>query len=154
MKSWQEAICFNTENDKYCCNSKRQWVLINTLYLVSFNTASSKHIHSILLVFLSLRSGTKDGRASSSLLCCLAPLRRIPQAVNTIATGINPSNPYSVWWNVSIPQAVSAVATYIAKYMITLMCLRFNTASGKRCCNGCDIHFEIDVEDKFQYRKR
>ena len=35
--------------------------------IVGFNTASGRHFHSILFVFPSLRSGTRDVRPSSSL---------------------------------------------------------------------------------------
>ena len=75
-----------------------------------FNTASGRYIHSILFVFPSLRSGTRDVRTSSSLRSSAGTLRRIPQAVGTVATnyfGRHRPN----WCHVSIPQAVSTVAT-------------------------------------------
>ena len=57
----------------------------------------------------------------------------IPQAVSTVATN---KKVYSLYKDliVSIPQAVSTVATcWLPKQM--LVATRFNTASGKHCCN-------------------
>ena len=69
---------------KYCCNLSFQVVIhINKQ---RFNTASSRYIHSILFVFPSLRSGTRDVRTSSSLCSSAGTLRRISQAVSTVAT--------------------------------------------------------------------
>ena len=39
-------------------------------------------------------------------------------------------------WIVSIPQAVSAVATFLRSFLRFFILKCFNTASGKRCCNA------------------
>ena len=57
----------------------------------------------------------------------------IPQAVSSFATEDADADALARK-NVSIPQAVSAVATGVVDFSI-LDNLRFNTASGKRCCN-------------------
>ena len=55
---------------------------------------------------------------------------------------------------VSIPQAVSAVATLNVLTVITrVLSFRFNTASGKCCCNLI-ISFFLFYAYMFQYRKR
>ena len=55
---------------------------------------------------------------------------------------------------VSIPQAVSTVATIYSLMYGYVYFSSFNTASGKHCCNinRCGIFNNIDI--KFQYRKR
>ena len=59
----------------------------------------------------------------------------IPQAVSTVATIDTFENEKGLDV-VSIPQAVSTVATIIlALYMNLDYFLSFNTASGKYCCN-------------------
>ena len=52
----------------------------------SFNTASGRYCYFITFVFPSLWSGTRDVRTSSSLHSSAGTLRRIPQAVSTVAT--------------------------------------------------------------------
>jgi len=105
--------------------------------IVSFNTASGKYCYSILFVFPSFQSGTRDVRTSSSLCssavshpsshtasgkyCCNFP----------ILMGRQLSNDSSV----SIPQAVSTVATINIIIISVVFLKRFNTASGKYCCN-------------------
>ena len=59
----------------------------------------------------------------------------IPQAVSTVATKRNCTNFILVNPKVSIPQAVSTVATNPVRYATLLDSHRFNTASGKYCCN-------------------
>ena len=84
-----------------------------------------------------------------------------------------------VYYLVSIPQAVSAVATNQNSMAVKLSANGFNTASGKRCCNDADLDLlRRDIERvsipqavsavatviatncndsvfvKFQYRKR
>ena len=54
---------------------------------------------------------------------------------------------------VSIPQAVSTVATSIAA-SDSGRSLRFNTASGKHCCNQQQRSQELKARELFQYRKR
>ena len=57
----------------------------------------------------------------------------IPQAVSAVAT-LNHGDVKYTLSGVSIPQAVSAVATVI-QLSIANLSFRFNTASGKCCCN-------------------
>ena len=103
--------------------------------IVSFNTASSKYCYSILFVFPSFQSGTRDVRASSSLrssaashpsshtasgrYCCNPSTLfgyfeslfvSIPQAVGTVATLVTGGN-FRCLFTVSIPQAVGTVVT-------------------------------------------
>ena len=58
----------------------------------------------------------------------------IPQAVSTVATIIGILN-YGLKKDVSIPQAVSTVAT-IKRIAKSKKLSGFNTASGKYCCNS------------------
>ena len=58
----------------------------------------------------------------------------IPQAVSAVATG-NVFADYVGCRDVSIPQAVSAVATLLAVSSLLSLLSCFNTASGKCCCN-------------------
>ena len=75
-----------------------------------FNTASGKHCYFITFVFPSLRSGTRDVRASSSLCSSAAS-----HPSSHTASGRYCCNPWNSWKNiytalsVSIPQAVSTV---------------------------------------------
>ena len=59
----------------------------------------------------------------------------IPQAVSTVATNIWSISPKPEQVDVSIPQAVSTVAT-INKRREEVKKASFNTASGKYCCNS------------------
>ena len=61
-------------------------------------------------------------------------LRRIPQAVGTVATSSMVYLHDCDVFHVSIPQAVSTVATFCAE-ISELNFNGFNTASGKYCCN-------------------
>ena len=74
--------------------------------LLCFNTASSRHIHSILFVFPSPRSGTRNVRTSSSLRSSAGTLHRIPQAISTVATHVHSKRSIRICSSVSIPQAV------------------------------------------------
>ena len=63
-------------------------------------------------------------------------LRRIPQVVSTVATRKYRHLRKRLRGGVSIPQAVSTVATLLALLKVEqLPYHRFNTASGKHCCN-------------------
>ena len=55
---------------------------------------------------------------------------------------------------VSIPQAVSTVATSVDLFVLVVNILSFNTASGKYCCNDTNDLYLKEYGDKFQYRKR
>ena len=56
---------------------------------------------------------------------------------------------------VSIPQAVSTVATIAKLESLVEKLTGFNTASGKYCCNGELKGSDItDAFNEFQYRKR
>ena len=71
----------------------------------------------------------------------------IPQAVSTVATLNSFGETFSGKKQVSIPQAVSTVATRANKISRKRAVLaRFNTASGKHCCN--------DITDAFSRAKR
>ena len=111
--------------------------MIKMLIILSFNTVNGRYYYNITFVFPSFQSGTRDVRASSSLCssaashpsshtasgkyCCnklknsklflvLWITVSIPQAVSTVATGVFLC---ALLVNrVSIPQAVSTVATY------------------------------------------
>ena len=110
--------------------------MIKMLIILSFNTVNGRYYYNITFVFPSFQSGTRDVRASSSLCssaashpsshtasgkyCCnklknsklflvLWITVSIPQAVSTVATGVFLC---ALLVNrVSIPQAVSTVAT-------------------------------------------
>ena len=59
----------------------------------------------------------------------------IPQAVSTVATQVTIGSQPLQFLMVSIPQAVSTVATYKKVKLLFLTLRSFNTASGKYCCN-------------------
>ena len=59
----------------------------------------------------------------------------IPQAVGAVATGNLKLPRKGLPGCVSIPQAVGAVATCFAKEYLDELANRFNTASGRCCCN-------------------
>ena len=77
----------------------------------------------------------------------------IPQAVSTVATR-NKRKTRKSSRLVSIPQAVSTVATFIYIWPIDQSSPRFNTASGKYCCNLFMTLWVAMYTSKFQYRKR
>ena len=52
----------------------------------SSHTASGRYCYFITFIFPSFQSGTRDVRTSSSLYSSAGTLRRIPQAVSTVAT--------------------------------------------------------------------
>ena len=100
--------------------------VINTIQLI--HTISGKHCYFITFVFPSLRSGTRDVRSSSSLLC----------------------------WHPSSHTASGKCYCNLGYTTIKRLEDRygFNTASGRCCCNerwsiGHDLH-----HCEFQYRKR
>ena len=116
-----------------------------------FNTASGKHCYFITFVFPSLRSGTRDVQASSSLCSSAGTLRRIPQAVSTVTSSPLFSLPFGQGLEMCgphrrfapllprtlrrIPQAVGTVATDMI--FEEPEAVSFNTASGKKhCCNS------------------
>ena len=149
----------------------------NSSTSTSFNTASGKHCYFITFVFPSLRSGTRDVRASSSLrssaashpsshtasgrYCCFITfvfpsLRSGTRDVRTSSSLCSSAASYPSSHTasgkyccnksskslrpqklriVSIPQAVSTVATMLYNAVIPQLVSRFNTASGKYCCN-------------------
>ena len=79
----------------------------------------------------------------------------IPQAVSAVATKNFCKYPLKIVRDVSIPQAVSAVATESCAKRLSSPLYRFNTASGKCCCNikGTSKLTSM-VRYVFQYRKR
>ena len=101
----------HTASGRYCCN-KRMTVKNSCSRITCFNTASGKYYYFITFVFPSLRSGTRDVWSSSSLCSSAGTLRRIPQAVSTVATGVcKYAELHSRHCKVSIPQAVSTVTS-------------------------------------------
>ncbi len=109
----------------------------------SFNTASGKCCCNIVNYLNKIV--TDKGFNTASGKCCCNEVQKaipsiqeirvsIPQAVSAVATGKLHQLNNKLQSKVSIPQAVSAVATWeIMSIMILL--LSFNTASGKCCCN-------------------
>ena len=78
----------------------------------------------------------------------------IPQAVGAVATGCKEAALATSVATVSIPQAVGAVATLYFFINIVRRQVRFNTASGRCCCNEHSYALEIPEGVEFQYRKR
>ena len=128
---------FNTASGKHCCNFN--YIKELTIEFESFNTASGKHCcNRIQSIRISATSTSSSFNTASGKHCC-----------NDF------KNFYStVLFEVSIPQAVSTVAT-----LQQLPCcfytasLCFNTASGKHCCNK-KYNKTNNTTIKFQYRKR
>ena len=84
---------------------------ITVVYIGGFNTASDRYYYFITFVFSSLRSGTRDVRASSSLRSSAASHPSSHTASGRYCC--------SRWYhNVSIPQAVGAVATGLAGHWL------------------------------------
>ena len=77
----------------------------------------------------------------------------IPQAVSTVATNLYVGKSATIYDVVSIPQAVSTVATQPVPVTHEETTVGFNTASGKHCCNWMYRDWYND-NDTFQYRKR
>ena len=78
----------------------------------------------------------------------------IPQAVSAVATKYMKKMQTKHLNSVSIPQAVSAVATVQIRSWANIGSEGFNTASGKCCCNS---QLEAKMQSlffEFQYRKR
>ena len=128
--------CFNTASGKHCCNN---YQLVRQLNCLRFNTASGKHCcNFVYFRDMGLNVNSSFNTASGKHCCNHEKIYRrtngqfvsIPQAVSTVATL---PKVYLVLLrrqpNVSIPQAVSTVATG-------------NLSSYSLFCEG------------FQYRKR
>ena len=144
-------MSFNTANGKHCCNRFITGFQLNPS-AKRFNTVNGIYFLSIHLIFPSVRSlrcTTPPSSHNASNRCgcnCInyrhlwsnEALVSIPQAVSTVATFVfgllNASG--ETFSGVSIPQAVSTVATIL---IISLWWFQwkksFNTASGKHCCN-------------------
>ena len=119
----------HTVNGKYCCN----WIKIKDSSLIkkSFNTVNGKYCYLITFVFPSLRSGTRDVRASSSL-CSSAASHSSSHTING-----------KYYYNKKAKDKVKAKAEN-----------SFNTVNGKYCCNskaGKPLYYDAKA---FQYRKR
>ena len=69
----------------------------------------------------------------------ISPWVSIPQAVGVVTT-MHLHIPSMSEEDVSIPQAVGVVTTELAKMKEFTSLLRFNTASGRCCCNVIDIY--------------
>ena len=109
-------ILLNTVNGKYCCNGGGNMVKCSQYGAVSIPQAVST-----------------VATLNQMMLYGLQRTVSIPQAVSTVATVLE--LPYTSEIKVvSIPQAVSTVATSVNKLTPDNL-PRFNTASGKYCCN-------------------
>ena len=79
----------------------------------------------------------------------------IPQAVSTVATYVKYDGKEYEYSYVSIPQAVSTVATGEWDDNLIPTLKSFNTASGKHCCNTIQLVNVYSIcTSRFQYRKR
>ena len=106
---------FNTASGKYCCNL----ISISSADVIkSFNTASGKYCCNQLLLQTSVGLCSRFNTASGKYCC------------NIKSLGID-----SGLYQVSIPQAVSTVATAVGDPFLSSDRICFNTASGKYCCN-------------------
>ena len=103
--------CFNTANGKHCCNQNKFITNYKNVLLVSIPQAVGTVTSSPLF---SLPFG-------QGLEMCGPHRRFAPLLPRTLRR---------------IPQAVSTVATLYASIRQTYMIRCFNTASGKHCCNG------------------
>ena len=124
--------CFNTANGKHCCNQNKFITNYKNVLLVSIPQAVGT-VTSSPLFSLPFGQGLEmcgPHRRFAPLLP--RTLRRIPQAVGTVATRkrsvlLHYSN------NGSIPQAVGTVATWYKTHLSQFRRCSFNTASGKYC---------------------
>ena len=135
---------FNTASGKYCCNAvpttklERKMLKVSIPQAVSTVATINKNIERLSYL---MRFNTASGKYCCNWIIHVHSVRRmpqvsIPQAVSTVATGrtmVDRSWPSSLW--VSIPQAVSTVATSHLLLLMPGRSFRFNTASGKYCCN-------------------
>ena len=111
-------------------------VLLSNGTLSGFNTASGRHCYFITFVFPSFQSGTRDVWTSSSFRSSAASHPSSHTANGKYCCNFDESKPY--WWRlcrVSIPQAVSTVATNKLEDTFKKAIESFNTASDKHCCN-------------------
>ena len=108
----------------------------------SFNTASGKCCCNAMTTQANLKRFFVCFNTASGKCCCNSmpatttvpfTVVSIPQAVSAVATFISTFIVVSDVVNVSIPQAVSAVATKAAATKASAK-VGFNTASGKCCC--------------------
>ena len=74
----------HTTSGRCCCNTSNHQKMLQKLH--GFNTVIGKYFHSILFIFPSFQSGTRDVRTSSSLCSSAGTFCRIPRAVGAIAT--------------------------------------------------------------------
>ena len=109
---------FNTASGKYCCNQRK--LSIQLLRQFGFNTASGKYCCNLASGSNKIAKGTPLRFNTASGKYCCNPYTStgiddtyqvsIPQAVSTVATYLPPQKTY-LRACVSIPQAVSTVAT-------------------------------------------
>ena len=133
-------ILLNTVNGKYCCNGGGNMVKCSQYGAVSIPQAVSTVATLNQMMLYGLQRTVSIPQAVSTVATLnqmmLYGLQRtvsIPQAVSTVATVLE--LPYTSEIKVvSIPQAVSTVATSVNKLTPDNL-PRFNTASGKYCCN-------------------
>ena len=129
--------------------------------MLRFNTASGKYCCN-LSTMATFNIKHSSFNTASGKYCCnlqisgvyfqsLSKQVSIPQAVSTVATFEFNVKTNAVF-KVSIPQAVSTVAT-IGIFTDWGEAEGFNTASGKYCCNAYHDGSEGGTK-KFQYRKR
>ena len=102
----------------------------------SSHATSGKYCYFITFVFPSFQSGTRDVWTSSSFRSSAASHPSSHTANGKYCCNFDESKPY--WWRlcrVSIPQAVSTVATNKLEDTFKKAIESFNTASDKHCCN-------------------
>ena len=93
--------------------------LFHSLYSANFNTASGKCCCNVMIFKFTIFISVIGFNTASGKCCC-----------NYITRGYSPID-----IRVSIPQAVSAVATLFISVKGEKVMFSFNTASGKCCCN-------------------
>ena len=142
-KLMSTKICFNTASGKHCCNFHWRNNL-QELLVQCFNTASGKHCCNLPHQLFRRRGTIVRFNTASGKHCCndeghdqstiVRPVS-IPQAVSTVATYLW-IRLFKERSRVSIPQAVSTVATLFISTTFFICVASFNTASGKHCCNS------------------
>ena len=134
---------FNTASGKYCCNS-----LITKHELQTLSVSIPQAVSTVATLkggvyAEEVLSRVSIPQAVSTVATCICSgsiasvdgTVSIPQAVSTVATTKGSMDLRLLKLGVSIPQAVSTVATKWKESKLPQQMSRFNTASGKYCCN-------------------
>ena len=118
----------------------------------SFNTASGKYCCNLVIKLMNqILNFLESFNTASGKYCCNHRILdtmhscsvSIPQAVSTVATLLIIISLAIKAKIVSIPQAVSTVATANISELMTGVYLGFNTASGKYCCNKILLYSDV-----------